>query len=199
MLRLVYQSTLFGPLHFEYSKAIVRVGSCRDNDLVLLHPSVQPYHCVLVFAETSLCLLPPQAVGGDAVLEPAPAGPRYVAGGTLQIGELVFQVERSPNSVAVPEFRTATTATPGQTREGYWRADFAAVPDEARWLCGRCRLRLATSQVHVLGLVGGRKYALCPKCSQTVELIVPLESGRPGLLGRLKAGWRDLKRVCGRV
>ena len=198
MLRLVYHSPLFGPLHFEYSKAVVRVGSCRDNDLVLLHASVRPYHCVLVFDEASLCLLPPEAVGNDGVLAAAPAGPRYEPGDTLHLGELDLQVERSPNSVAVPQLGVVATAQPGQTAEGFWRADFAAVPAEARWLCGRCGLRLTTPQVHVLGLVGRRKYALCPKCSQTLELVVPLEVGAKGLLGRLKSGWRQLKGICRR-
>jgi hypothetical protein len=200
VLRLVYQNSLFGPLHFEYPKAIVRVGSCRDNDLVLLHASVRPYHCVLVFDEAAVRLLPPEAADSQGVLENAPEARRYGLGETLHIGDLALQVERSPNSVAVPPPAAAGgSVLPGQTFDGYWRADFEAVPDEARWLCGRCRLRLTTPQVHVLGLVGGRKYPLCPKCSQTVELVVPIETGPRGLLGHLKAGWRQLQRFCGRA
>ena len=62
MLELIYHSGVFGPIHFEYSGPTVRVGSSEDNDLVLRHPSVELYHCLLVFRGEKVLCLPPDAV-----------------------------------------------------------------------------------------------------------------------------------------
>jgi hypothetical protein len=195
MLRLVHHTEIFGPLCFEYSKRVVRVGSCSDNDLILPHPSVRAYHCALVFDDDTLRVVPAEAVSDlNALSEEAVASaPCYQAGDALQLGELVFQVEHSTNSMLIPDLEEAPTTEAGLTREGYWLADFESVPDEARWLCTSCALRFTNTQVHVLGLVAHRKYALCPRCSQKLELLGAGAADR-SLLGRLRKSWRRLAR-----
>ena len=195
MLRLVHHTGVFGPLCFEYSQPVVRVGSCSDNDLVLLHPSVRPYHCALVFEEEAVRLVPVDAVWdlGEAGAEALAQAPCYGPGDTLPLGELSFQVEHSSNSMVVPEMAEEVQPGAGQTREGYWLAEFEGVPEEAHWWCPRCGLRFTNVQVRVLGLVAHRKYALCPKCSQKVDLL-GIDPESRGLLGRLRNGWRRLTR-----
>jgi hypothetical protein len=191
VLRLVYNTTVFGALHFEYSRSRVRVGSCRDNDLVLLHPSVEPYHCTLAWEEDSFALLPPHATE-----EPYDDAPRYGPGDTLVVGELKLLVERSPNSIAVPPPKMEAQAA-GRTHHGYWKADYAEVPSEARWSCPQCQLRFEDRQIHALGLAGRSKHILCPQCSRELELLTPAPPEAHGLLGVLNSGWRQLRRALG--
>jgi hypothetical protein len=195
MLRLVHHTSVFGPLCFEYSRRVVRVGSCSDNDLILLHPSVRPYHCVLLFAEDTVQLVPKEAVSDLGVEDKAvvAAAPSYRPGDLLPVGEVRFRVEHSSNSMTLPEAPEVVAPGVGLTREGYWRADFEGVPEAARWWCPRCGLRFTNVQVRVLGLVAHRKYALCPKCSLKVDLL-GLDPESRGLLGRLRTGWRRLRR-----
>jgi len=196
MLRLVHNTSVFGPLYFEYSKRVVRVGSCSDNDLILLHPSVRPYHGALVFEDEAVQLVEPESVSCQGVVGDLADAPCYRPGDTLPLGELLFLVEHSPNSMSVPEATVEVAPGTGLTREGYWRADFEGVPDEAHWWCPRCVLRFTNAQVHVIGLVAHRKYALCPKCSQKVDLLGQGLESR-GLLGRMRTGWKRLTRTVG--
>ena len=114
MLRLVYHTKVFGPLNFEFSRPLVRIGSAKDNHLVLLHPSVEPYHCALAWEEESFALLPPNA----EETTPLDDAPRYAPGDTLVVGEVSLCVERSPNSIAVPP-PPAEQIPPGRTHRGY--------------------------------------------------------------------------------
>lgn len=192
MLRLVYHTTVFGPLHFEYAGPRVRIGSCRDNDLVLPHPSVRPYHCTLLLEENALSVLPPDAPDATAPGET----PRYGPGDTLTIGDLTLGIERSPNTIAIPPPVTLPQL-PGRNHKGYWLADYETVPDDARWRCGHCQLRFADRQIHAVGIEGGRKHILCPQCSQELELLTAPAPLRRGLLGVLDSGWRKLRRAFG--
>lgn len=191
MLRLVYHTNVFGALHFEYSQPHVRVGSCRDNDLVLLHPSVEPYHCTLALAEDSLAVLPPNVTD-----EPADDAPRYGPGDELVIGALTLRVERSPNTIAVPPPKVETQPA-GRTHRGYWKADYEAVPEAARWLCAHCQLRFEDRQIHALGLEGRSKHIFCPQCSAELALLTPPPPELHGLLGALNSGWLKLRRALG--
>lgn len=191
MLRLVYHTTVFGPLNLEYPGPRVRVGSCRDNDLVLPHPSVRPYHCTLLLTEDTVTVLPPDA--GEAR---PPDAPCYGPGDRLQIGELLLSIEHSPNTVAVPPPK-AEALLPGRNHRGFWRADYKAVPDAARWLCSRCQLRFEDRQIRALGIEGGRKHILCPQCSLELALLAPAERELHGLLGALNSAWGQVRRAFG--
>ncbi len=162
MLRLVFRSGVFGPMYFEYPRPCIRVGSSQDNDLVLPHPSVHPYHCQLWMEEDGLAVLSPDAPAAD----PGPRAPRYGEGQALMIGELRLEIERSPNSIVVPVDTPVVPANPAQDERGYWFAEHPEVPLTARWLCTPCERRFDDGQVKVIGLVGARKHVLCPICSQ---------------------------------
>lgn len=191
MLRLVFDTTVFGPLHFEYPRPRIRVGSCRDNDLVLLHPSVQPYHCTLALEEDGLVVLPANT---DA--EPDPTEPRLGPGDALQVGALTLRIERSPNSIAVPPPKREEPPV-GRNHHGHWKADLPSVPDSARWLCDPCKLRFEDRQVRAIGLEGGRKHILCPQCSRELVLVKAGPRRRPGLLGVFDQSWHKLRRALG--
>jgi hypothetical protein len=179
MVCLVYQSRLFGPLRFEYSKARIRVGSCRDNDLVIPHPSLQPYHCALVLEEDYVSVLPPNA-REDFPLDHAS---QYAVGNDLVLGEVVFSIERSSSSVATPTIAPAQPSD-GRTDAGFWKADFEGVPDAARWLCSRCGLRFEDVQVSKVGLVGKAKHIHCPTCGWNLTQVLPATPERPGTMRR---------------
>lgn len=191
MLRLVYHTTTFGPLHLDYDDAVVRAGSSRDNDLIILHESVQPHHCLLLFEEEAVIVLsfeegmpvPPQEVPDDA--------PRFGVGDILHVGQLPFEIERSPNSVAVVRDNWSETTNDGKTPEGYWKADALYAPDEARWLCDFCRIRLLDRQLKLLGLQGRKKHLLCPVCGHEVTLF-STGTKKDGSIGqKLRSVWKQ--------
>ncbi len=192
MLRLTYRTGVFGPLRFEYTKRRVRVGSCRDNDLVLPHPSIQPYHCTLAFEEDWLAVLQPNAPEDSPV-----EGTRWLGpGDRLELGELVLEIERSPNSVGLPS--TAAPVEPGdRTPEGYWIAKAPVIPETARWLCGTCDLRFEDAQVRVIGLAGRRRHALCPVCSHHVAFVRMNPSAGLSFTAKARNGWKKFLRALG--
>jgi hypothetical protein len=181
MVRLVYHSRLLGPLHFEYAHPRIRVGSCRDNDLVIPHPSLRPYHCTLALGEDSVTVLPPNA---PEKLPPDQA-PCFRIGEDLVLGEVVLRIEHSSKSVALPTLEQIQPPD-GRTPEGFWKADFGAVPDLACWLCAECGLRFEDAQTRVIGLVGRRRHIHCPICGRNLAWVQPAppESSRT-LRGRL--------------
>jgi len=192
MLRLVFQTGVFGPLRFEYNQRRVRVGSCRDNDLVLPHPSVHPYHCTLALEEDWLAVLGPHAPE-ETPIEGVPIlGP----GDKLNVGDLVLDIERSPNSVGVPVARPEG-APAGRTAEGYWMVGWYGIPDAARWLCGTCSLRFEDEQVRSIGLAGRRRHVLCPVCSQHVAFVRPGPAAPSTFGGKIQHWGRKLLRIFG--
>ena len=104
MLKLIYHTGVFGPIDLEYRKPIVRVGSSEDNDLVLRHPSVKPFHGLLVFRGERVLLMPPSK---ELPLETDlldVTATEYGAGEQLLIGDLQFSLAYSSTSVALPDF-----------------------------------------------------------------------------------------------
>ena len=110
VLKLIYHTAALGPIELEYQQPVIRVGSSGNNDLVLAHPSVEAYHCQLVFREEKLLCIPAsQPIPPGTDLRTL-RGPEYSAGDQLRIGELQFNLAHSASSVAVP-------ATPPQELE----------------------------------------------------------------------------------
>ena len=102
MLKLIYHTAVFGPIDLEYARPVIRVGRNEDNDLVLRHPSVEPYHCRLVFRDESvLCLPPNQAIRSQTDLRGL-NGLEFGPGDPIQIGDLQFSLAHSSKTVAVP-------------------------------------------------------------------------------------------------
>ena len=192
MLRLVFQTGVFGPLRFEYTQRRVRIGSCRDNDLVLPHPSVRPYHCTLAIEEDWLAILGPHANEETPIEGATRLGP----GDQLKVGELVLDIERSPNSVGVPVTEVSTPPN-GRTAEGYWIVGWEGVPDTARWLCGTCSLRFEDEQVRAIGLAGRRRHVLCPVCSQHVAFVKPGSAAPRTFGGKVQRWGKKLLRAFG--
>jgi hypothetical protein len=192
VLRLVYHTKVFGSLNFEFSCPLVRIGSARDNHLVLLHSSVAPYHCALAWEEESFALLP--ATADERT--PLDDAPRYGPGDTLVVGEVTLTVERSPNSISVPPPKAEQIA-PGRTHRGYWKAAYEAVPEAARWLCTNCQLRFEDRQIHAIGLEGKRKHILCPQCSRELGLLQRDTPQRHSLMRAVDFVWRKLRRWIG--
>jgi hypothetical protein len=171
VLKLIYHTAALGPIELEYDQPVIRVGSSRNNDLVLDHPSVEPCHCQLVFREEKLLCIPSsQAISPGTDLQSL-RGPEYGAGELLRIGELQFSLAHSARSVAIPaiprpelERETVITNPPNN-------ADGTA--DSGSYYCPQCRAYFHSTEVNRIGLVGGAKRCLCPKCSR----ILDVESG----------------------
>jgi len=167
VLKLVYHTGVFGPIDLEYDRPLIRVGSSEDNDLVLRHPSIEPYHCLLLFRGERLLCLPPinplPSPGDHAVLN----GPEFGLGDTLTIGELRFSLLHSSNTIALPELQSAPPLPE-------LPPDLAAPPPaeprtDARYYCPHCRVVVPEEQLKRVGLVGHPKRILCPKCSHLFE------------------------------
>jgi len=158
MLKLIYHTAIFGPIDLEYEKAVIRVGRSEDNDLVLRHPSVEPYHCLLVFrGEKVLCLPSSGAVPSPAELRTM-AGPEFGTGEQLTIGELRFTFAHSSRTVAIPEVQEEDSV-----------AEAAPTP-LGKYYCANCRKYYEETEVKRVGLVGHAKRCLCRKCSRVLEL-----------------------------
>jgi hypothetical protein len=163
MLKLVYHTAVFGPIDLEYDRPIVRVGSSEDNDLVLRHPSIEPYHCWLVFrGEKLLCLPPTRTLPSIADL-PHLTGSELGVGDSILIGDLRFRLEHSSKTVAVPQAGLPGALADAATQE---TGEEASQP---RHYCAHCRAWIHDAEVKRVGLVGHAKRSLCPKCSRPLE------------------------------
>jgi hypothetical protein len=166
VLKLVYNNLVFGPIDLEYEWPIVRVGSSEDNDLVLRHSSVEPYHCLLVFqGERVLCLPPSEPLPSLEDL-PGITGPEYRPGDIVSIGEVMFSLAHSSKTIALPEVCMAgeptgvvDTAVPSSVAE----------MNQPRYYCPHCQTFIESAGVKRVGLVGHTKRNLCPKCSNLLE------------------------------
>ena len=167
MLKLVYHNTVFGPIDLEYERAVVRVGSSEDNDLVLRHSSVQSHHCVLVFNDEKLLCLPPEwQVSAAAELGTLP-GPRFGLGERFTVGELEFTLAYSARSIAIPQGQSENWNA--GVPEGSVAAEAGRKEAAAAFYCPNCRIALEETEVKRVGLIGRAKRCLCPRCSREVE------------------------------
>jgi hypothetical protein len=183
MLKLVFHTTDFGSFNFEFFKPYIRVGRQPDNDLVLPHPSVQPYHCIIVFREDSLVVLPPESTPNPGLDPQQWDGPVYGAGDTLRVGELALAIELSRNTVAIPKLPsrrpppvhpqawplTPTPADTPQTPTATTPDPAIPLPEGPLYLCVQCQCVFPDAAVTRIGLVGHSKHRLCPHCSYPVE------------------------------
>jgi hypothetical protein len=157
-----------GPIDLEYDRPVIRVGSSGDNDLVLRHPSVEPYHCQLVFREEKLLSIPSSPAISPGTDLRSLRGPEYGAGEQLRIGELQFSLAHSARSLAIP-------AMPGQELQ---RDEVKINPpdsadqtaDWGSYYCPQCRAYYHSTEVKRLGLVGSAKRCLCPNCSRILDV-----------------------------
>ncbi len=161
MLKLIYHTTVFGPIEFEYDQPIIRVGRAEDNDLVLRHPSVEPHHCLLAFRGEKVLCLPPSQADLSQIDVSCLRGSELGAGDVLRIGGLQFSLAHSTRTVALPEVRGQGSTAEDTARNGMAR--------EARYYCAHCRKFIRDSDVKRVGLVGHAKRNLCPKCSRLLE------------------------------
>ena len=164
MLKLIYDTAIFGPIHLEYEAPVVRVGRSEDNDLVLRHPSVEEFHCLLLLRGEKVLCLPPADVFPVKADLPSLAGTEFGAGDQIKIGELQFSLAHSARTVAIPEVRRQE---PGGAAP---EADAAMGAGQRRFFCAHCRAFIPRTKIKLLGLVGHTKRYLCPKCSSLVEL-----------------------------
>jgi hypothetical protein len=179
VLKLIYHTGVFGPIDLEYDGPVIRVGRSEDNDLVLRHPSVEPYHCLLVFrGEKLLCFPPESEITAETDLGRLP-GPEYGAGTQIEIGDLLFTLAHSARSVAIPEVRHQD-ATDGAA-EGDLTNGASDGTRPRRYFCAHCRVFIPAGEVKRLGLVSHAKRHLCPKCSTVLDVEPEIPKPAPGL------------------
>ena len=167
MLKLIYHTVVFGPIDLEFDGPVIRVGRSEDNDLVLRHPSIEPYHCLLVFrGEKVLCLPPSQDVPAQTELRHL-TGPEFGIGDSLQIGDLRFSLAHSPRTVGVPGIDSPGSLTGDSECDTAFRRDVELRP--GGYYCAHCRRWIPDAEVKRVGLVGRAKRDLCPKCSRPLE------------------------------
>jgi hypothetical protein len=180
VLKLVYHTVVFGPINLEYEKPVVRVGRSEDNDLVLLHPSVKPHHCLLVFEDEKLAVLPPDGAVDDVEKT---GGHMHKLGDTLQIGALEFSLGHSARTVALPEAR----AEDSPALNGG-----AIPPGWPRLYCPHCQVFVPEGGVRRIGLVGRAQHLFCPQCSHPVEVQQKPPETSTRFWSRLRNLWRGL-------
>ena len=190
MLKLIYHTAVFGPIDLEYDRPVIRVGSSEDNDLVLRHPSVEPYHYLLVFRdEKLLCLPPSEDLPSQADLENL-SGPEYGPGDPIGIGDLEFSLAHSSKTVAVPEVRRHSST--GEASEDPAAGGTGAEARQQRYYCPQCRTFVQAAEVKRVGLVGHAKRNLCPKCSRLLETEPEPQVAAPNPKKRWRRASRNL-------
>jgi hypothetical protein len=167
VLKLIYHSSVFGPIDLEYDRPVIRVGSSDDNDLVLLHPSIEAHHCTLAFRGEKVLYLPPSQATASQIGLRNQTGPEFGPGDALSIGALQFTVAHSSRTVAVPETRNQGSKTGASDSTAANTA--GAEPIQPRYYCSHCRAFFHPAEVKRVGLVGHAKRCLCPKCSRLLE------------------------------
>ncbi len=158
MLKLTYQTNVFGSIDFEYDRPVLRVGSDPANDLVLGHHSVSPFHCVLLFRSEKIVWVPPQPDDLSETDFESLTGPEFRAGDRLQIGELEFLLERSSRSVELHRSEPVSDESPSA--------------ENCTHYCPNCRRFIPEHTVKRVGLVGQPKRELCPQCSRLLEVVL---------------------------
>ena len=167
VLKLIYHTTVFGPIDLEYDRPVIRVGRSEDNDLVLRDPSVEPHHCLLVFRGEKVLYLPSSQANLAKTDLRSLTGPELGPGDLLKIGELQFSLAHSSRTVAVPEL-DRQGSTPGAS-QGNAATGAGEEAGEGRYYCAHCRAFIRGAEVKRVGLVGHAKRNLCPKCSHPLE------------------------------
>ncbi len=167
-----------GPIDLEYEQAFVRVGSSQDNDLVLPHKSVAPYHCLLVFRGEQLLLLPPSPEPPSTADLHALDGQEFGLGDSLSIGGVTFTLAHSSKTVALPELPSA----PGAPKP-------SADASQHRYFCPHCQMVVPEAQLRRVGLVGRAKRLMCPKCSHMFDSEPPPAPPPPPPPPRPKKRW----------
>jgi type III secretion system (T3SS) inner membrane Yop/YscD-like protein len=169
VLKLIYHSTVFGPIDLEYDRPVIRVGRSEDNDLVLRHPSVEPHHCLLVFRdEKVLCLPASQTLPSQTDLRSL-TGSELGPGDPVKIGDLQFSLAHSSRTVALPEIHSNNQGSPAAATSGDAAVRTGEQAVQRRYYCARCRAFIEDTKVKRMGLVGHAKRDLCPKCSRPLE------------------------------
>jgi hypothetical protein len=167
VLKLIFHTAVFGAIDLEYDRTVIRVGRSEDNDLVLRHPSVEPYHCLLVFRDERVLYLPPNEILPLQSDLRSLTGPELGPGDPIQIGELQFSLAHSSKTVSVPEVHGNSSTT--GTSEGDAATGAGEEASQKRYYCARCRTFIQDAEVKHVGLVGHAKRNLCPKCSSLLE------------------------------
>lgn len=176
MVKLVYHSKEFGSLSFEYLQELITVGSAEGNDLVLPDPSIREHHCNILLREDDLVVLPVGDGSGPAQDNPS-EGQRYGMREQFMIGDLVFEVQHSVNTtIAIPKEALKAPEQPKQDIRG------------KTFKCDNCHAFFLATDIHTIGIKGGPKHLLCPKCSRPVTRIQHLEErSRPrGIVEHVK-------------
>jgi hypothetical protein len=186
VLKLIYDTAVFGPIQFEYEASVIRVGRSEDNDLVLRHPSVERFHCLLVFRGEKVLFLPPVEDLSVETNLPSLAGPEFGVGDQIKIGELQFSVAHSARTVAIPEVH------PQEPEGGAAGTNAAAGASQRRFFCAHCRVFIPHTEIKRLGLVGRAKRYLCPKCSSLLELEPEPSKSLSGIRKWLRRAVRNL-------
>jgi hypothetical protein len=185
VLKLIYHTGVFGPIDLEYDRPVIRVGRSEYNDLVLRHPSVEPYHCWLVFRGEKVIWLPPsQAIPAETDLRGL-TGPELGPGDTVMIGDLQFSLAHSARTVAVPEVHGQGAST-GASATGTGEES-----SQRRYYCEHCRTFIPEAEVKRVGMVGHPKRNLCPNCSRLLEAELEPQAPPPDVKQRLrKTTWK---------
>lgn len=173
MVRLVYH-TPFGAINLEYDQPLISVGSAPNNDLVLKHPSVRAYHARVELLDDRLRVHPAL---GEGEINPDTAL-QFGQGEQFLLGEVLLEVQRGANTVAVPLQALLPEPMPQDD-------------PNAPFFCEHCQRHRHASEITRIGIQGKPKHLLCPKCSHPV-ILVGGELPRESVVRRITRGLRRL-------
>jgi hypothetical protein len=196
MLKLVFHTASFGDFNFEYNKPCIRVGRNPDNDLVLPHESVKPYHCLLLFHEDAIVMLAADVPVAPQLDLHSITGPTFHSGDRLCFGEIEMSVEDSRTKIAIPGLSRIAGQNASASGPGVPSVDSSSTPEPEpagpQYYCPQCNALFVDAKVTRIGLVGRAKHLLCPTCSHPVDLF-------QAAVAPSNSVWQKIKQLAARL
>jgi hypothetical protein len=164
MARLVIKSEGFRNQALELKLGINRFGRSSDNDFQIEHATISARHCEIVLGEGKVVVRDTGSTNGTFLDQHPIQEAVLQAGQTLCLGDVVFLVETTDITIAIPKFDVFHEAPPVVLSDGSMlcRRHPRA---RATHQCTHCLELLCDACVHRLRRRGGKALKLCPLCS----------------------------------
>lgn len=185
MARLVIKSNGFPHRVVELKLGVNRFGRSPDNDFQIEHPTISARHCEIVLGQDQVLVRDAGSTNGTFVDQRHIREAVLQTGQTLRLGEVVFLVETTEVTVAIPKFDVPHAPPPVVLSDGSMLCP-RHPETRATHQCTHCLEILCDACVHRLRRRGGHALMLCPLCSHRCTPLGGEKKKRKSFLGFLR-------------
>lgn len=145
-----------------------RIGRSNHCDLQLDDPSVSEQHCEIYLDPLMVMVTDLGSTNGTFVDGQSVQKQELGNGQVIHVGAYAMRIELESQRVVVPGMQFGQVERPTVLADGR-PCCRNHVEQEATMRCTGCGQFFCRPCVHVLGLVGSKKHAMCPSCRQPCE------------------------------